>query len=180
MKENAEKTVKTINDFKELLDSQDGLPTQTLTEILSSTDMGYVDEAFTIVDKYREDSAIFEIEPTILQDDMTKLAAINIRQAMVTGFLVGLAKHSEEDLKLAKSKIQVKAKTLKSDLEEKGELVKLTEKDIEALTRIKTQDLILKKMNESAIAESAKHFYYAIQAFIEVLRSNYVRTNEER
>lgn len=179
MKEKVEKTIKTIIDFKELIEDQDGLPISSLAEILARKDMQYINTALSIIQKYREPSAIFEIEPTILQDDMTRLGAINVNQAMVTGYLVGIAKHSEEDLKLAKSKVQSKTKAMKQEFEKNGEIVKITEKDVDSLTRIKTQELTLRKINESGISEAAKHFYYAVQSFIDVLRSNYVRVYEE-
>jgi hypothetical protein len=168
MSEIGSKTWKTLVDIKKLMTEQGRLPMPSREAILMDSQFASFKEQLEIVEKYKTGS-IHDVDITILQEDLVKLAALNINSGINSGQFNGIAANTEDEVRLAKSKAAYEAKALKEDLEAAGDKVKLSDKDVESLARIKAQNAISQLGTIKIAAEVSKAGYYSIQKFIDVL-----------
>lgn len=179
MAESVDKAYKSLTDIKKLMIDEKKLPSTSLEEILTSKHLSVLNDQLKIIDKYRAAESIHSFARETLQEDLIKISALNVYTGMVAGYLNGAAFMADEEVKLAKSKAAYAAKSAKEELEAAGDIVKLTDKDVETLSRIRSQNIVADMSKIKAASETVKFSYYAIQEFIESLKAT-LRTTMEK
>ena len=139
----------------------------SLGDLGTLTSLSEIFSTIKIVDKYKEEKN--HDNPVAMQQDLLVLSALQTRLGVLTGFLVGVSQAAEDNMKLARAKATIKVREKKKELEDAGEEVKVTEKDVESLARLASSNILQSYGRELAVAKIAECTYYSIKDFISVL-----------
>lgn len=168
-------TKKTLKDFTEGIASVGPLNIQLPQTLLSTEDYALIKEMFDIVSKYRQADWITILSLTEMQQDLLRLQAMQVSLQLTTGCITAYASSNEEQLKIARSKVRINARTLKQDFEDAGDSVNVTLDDIKELSYVKTEDMF-NKLEETRIAsEFLKYVYFSIKDHVFMLNSTIQR-----
>jgi len=173
-----EKAFKSITDLKQIVKNQKKLTQVTFGGITSSDNFKHVKEQLDIINSYRSVKGIEDLQPDKVAEDIVKLSASNVFASLVAGYLNGIVANDAEELKLIKSRAAFDIKAAKESLEAAGEKVRVTEKDILTLVRLKSEDAITELANTKTSAELLKFCYYSVRDFIEALKITLTRINK--
>ena len=158
----AEKTVLTIKDLQSRLDSRGKIKFIGLQDLENSEQLIAIQEAMEIVSGYREVGALERTEPQVVREDLTRLSALNINIGQLAGVTSSNAQNAEDAIKLDRAKTHLELKELKETLESDGQRVRATEKDIEAVSRVRAQDIIDIMQSARTTGEYSRFAYYSI------------------
>jgi RNA-splicing ligase RtcB len=96
---------------------------------------------------------------------------MNINIAEMAGSMASRVHVGEEAMKLSRAKTHLELKKIKDELEASGEKVKVTEKDLEAVTRLQSEHIQEAVEEDRVTAEYSKFVYYSVQEFARVLQA---------
>ena len=103
---------------------------------------GSISEALQIVRKYTEEGSS-PFDYVTMQQDLTTLSAIHASTAEMVGYLQGTAARAEDTRKIVKSDYSMRIKELRDVAIKRGNVVKLTESDVDNASRIKSKEALL-------------------------------------
>lgn len=173
-----DKAYKSITDLKQIVKNQKKITQVTFGNLASRDSFKHVKEQLDIINKYRTVKGIEDLQPDVVAEDIIKLSASNVFASLVAGYLNGLVANDVEELKLIKSRAAYEIKEAKEGLEASGEKVRVTEKDIQTLVRLKSEDAITEVADTKTNAELLKFCYYSVRDFIEALKITLTRINK--
>lgn len=160
---------KTIKDFESTIQISAPLDLVSPDTILTNEDYQLVTSLFTIINKYKATNWSETISITEMHSDLLTLQASLANIALKFGTLTSYADGVEEQLKIARSKVRVNARTLKQTYEEAGDAVAITLDDIKDISYLKTES-IWKQFEQSRIAANyIKFVYFAIKDYVQIL-----------
>lgn len=168
----AAKATLTIKDLQDKLGERAKLKIQTLEDLFSDKRLQCLREAVELSGRYKEPGELENIDPIEVREDVIRLAALNINIAEMAGVLAGRVQVGEDAMKMEKAETFLALKDIKESLESEGTTrVKVTEKEIEAATRVRTKEILDMISDDRILGEYTKFAYYAIQEFGRVLQS---------
>ena len=167
----AEKTTLTIKDLQNQLGQRPELKLQTLTDLEEDPKLQSIKKALEITIKYQTHNALETTDPQTIREDLLMLSALNINIAEITGITASRAANMDDALKLDRAKTHLELKNLKESLTNEGKKVQASEKDIEAVARVRAQDILELIAASRTTAEYAKFAYYSISKFGDVLEA---------
>ena len=174
-----EKAIKTIVDLKKLMKNQPRiLGSSTFGALMARDNFKHVKEQLDVINTYRSIKGVEQLDPDLILEDILKLSASNVFGSLVAGFANGLVANDQEELKMIKSKAAFDVKQLKEDLELAGDKVRITERDVQTLARLKSQDAIAELSDSKTQAELLKFCYYAVRDFVESLKLVFMGINK--
>ena len=167
----AEKTTLTIKDLQNQLGQRPELKLQTLTDLEQDPKLESIQKALEITSKYQAHNSLEATDPQTIREDLLMLSALNINIAEITGLTASRAANMDDALKLDRAKTHLELKNLKESLTSEGKKVQASEKDIEAVARVRAQDILEIIASSRTTAEYAKFAYYSISKFGDVLEA---------
>jgi hypothetical protein len=160
---------KTIKDFEALLQTTNPLDLMLPEEVLTSEDLLAIKEISTIVMKYKVSGWISELSLNEMQSDLMQLQAHLVNIQYKFGTLTSYTDSLKDNLKIARSKIRVNAKTLKQQFEDAGDSVSITAEDVEALSYTKTEDIWRNAEKYRIASDFVKFIYFATKDHVQML-----------
>lgn len=161
-------SIKSISDF-DVINSSLPLDIKTPDAILIKEDYELVTKLFTISSKYIDPSSYGDIPVTEIQSDCIALQAGLVECGRRFGILIAYADSIEEQLKIARAKIRIQSKNLKSQFQSEGHSINVTLDDLKDLSYTKTE-AIWKSLEDARVAaEFVKFVYFAIRDQVAIL-----------
>jgi hypothetical protein len=139
---------------------------------------GSISEALQIVRKYSADTSV-SFDYNTMQQDLTVLSAIHASTAEMVGYLQGTAARAEDTRKIVKSDYSMKIKELRDDAIKRGDIVKLTESDVDNASRMKSKEAYMAARDQEIVSRMMSSAWYAIGDFTKVLNSSLNRALRE-
>ena len=149
---------KSISDFSSLT-ADIPLEIKTPQDILSEEDYNLVKDIFDTTVKYKSNNWYCEVPFSEIQNDCIKLQSLLVTCAFKLGTLLGYAEGIDDQLKISRSKIRLKARDLKTDYQNQGDAVSITIDDIKDLSYTNTE-VIWSKLHQAKIAADFVKFVY--------------------
>lgn len=160
---------KTIADFDSMLSVDAPLDLPAPQDLLSDEDSKLVKELFTIISKYKSSSWLSDYSLNEMRTDLVQsqsiLAHIMHKFGAMTSYVDGI----EEQLKIARSKIRVNARSLKQQFEDAGDTVSITIDDLKDLSYTKTEHIWKKFESTRLAADFIKFIYFSGKDLVQVL-----------
>jgi len=172
------KDKKTIKDFTDSISVDGPLDIPTPETLLSAEDYGLVKEMFDIVSKYRSPTWITDMSITEMHQDLLRLQSMQVSLMFKMGAIAAAASTSEEQLKIARSKVRINSRNLKQEFEEDGNSVSITLDDIKELSYTKTEDMFSKLEQNRIASEFIKYVYFSIKDHIFMLNNTVQRISK--
>lgn len=163
------KKAKTIVDIEKEITCNDPIDIRPGDALLDEDDYGEIAKSFEIISKYKVGDWYSTTSVTELQTDIIVLQSINAFLTTKTAVLVSYTQNLEDQLKVARAKIRVNAKSIKCDFEDNGDIVKITAEDIKDLSYAKTEDLFRKLENIRQASDFVRYIHFAIKEQIKYL-----------
>lgn len=160
---------KNIIDIEDQISSDPPLDLKTPEEVLEEKDYQLVKAMFDIVAKYKSPSWIEDMSLTEMTADLLTLQASQVELMYTLGNITSYADNIEEQLKIQRSKVRLKAKGLKTDQEKLGNSVSLTADDIKDISYAKTEDTFKKLEDRRVAANFVKFVYFSIKEHVTML-----------
>jgi len=164
-----------IDQFEQSIQINSALKIPTPKELLSDEDYSLVTDAFNVVSKYRDPNWISNISLTEMQSDLMYLQATQVTIMYRMGVLASFASTTEEQVKIARSKVRVNGKSIKQTIETSGDVTNVTLDDIKELSYTKTESIWAQAEEKRVAAEFVKFVYFAIKDHIFMLNSTIQR-----
>ena len=139
---------------------------------------GSISEALQIVRKYTEEGSS-PFDYVTMQQDLTTLSAIHASTAEMVGYLQGTAARAEDTRKIVKSDYSMRIKELRDVAIKRGNVVKLTESDVDNASRIKSKEAYMAARDQEIVSRMMSSAWYAIGDFTKVLNSSLNRSLRE-
>lgn len=171
-------TKKTIKDFKENISIDMPLDICTPDSLISEEDYLLIKDMFDVVCKYKSGNWISEMSISEMHSDLMRLQAMQVTLMFKMGTLTAYASSNEEQLKIARSKVRINARTLKQEYEEAGDAVSVTLDDLKELSYVKTENIWKKLENSRIASEFIKYVYFSIKDHIFMLNSTIQRISK--
>jgi hypothetical protein len=164
-----------IEAFEQSIQINSSIKIPTPKELLSDEDYNLVTEAFNVVSKYRDPNWISTLSLSEMQSDLMYLQATQVTIMYRMGVLASYASTTEEQVKIARSKVRVNGKSIKQDIEQKGDVTTVTLDDIKELSYTKTENIWAQAEEKRVAAEFVKFIYFAIKDHIFMLNNTIQR-----
>jgi hypothetical protein len=171
---------KSIIDIADKISSLNIPTTNSLDNLLTDQNMKYLLDILEISNKYQTSNKINNMSTLEIKEDILKLGSLIVSNAVVLGYTTSLSHNLESTLQYYKATVFLKAKKVKFDFEETGNICKVTDKDFDALSKKYDIDILNKANNANSISDILKYVHYSAQELVKVLTSVYIRMFEEK
>lgn len=162
-------TKKTIKDFDTQVIPNLPLNLRAPKEYISDEVYNLVTDMFKVVGKYRQKDWCNDIPVSEMQADVLYLQSLQATLAYHSSVIISYAEQIEDQLKIARSKVRVNSRTLKTTFEEAGNSVMITLDDIKDLSYTKTEALFEKLADAKIASEFLKFVYYSVRDHVTFL-----------
>lgn len=159
---------KSISDFSNLT-FDIPLEIRTPEQVLNDEDYKIVKEIFDTTAKYKSNNWHADVPFSEIQNDCIKLQSLLVTCAFRMGTLLGYAEGIDDQLKISRSKIRIKARDLKTDYQNNGDAVNVTIDDIKDLSYVNTEQIWVKLQQAKIAADFVKFVYFAAKDQVTML-----------
>ena len=160
---------RSIKDFESALQASNPLDLMLPQEILTDDDYKLIQSLCDTVAKYKAKDWLTTMSVTEMHTDLMYLQAGLVDMQYKFGVLTSYTESLKDNLKIARSKIRVNAKSLKQSFEESGDSVSITAEDVECLSYVKTEDIWKKSENHRIASDFVKFIYFSIKDHVNML-----------
>lgn len=164
-------TRKTIVDIEPQVDSTNPIAVHLPENILSNEDYLFIKQVYDITQKYRNPDWVIDMSITEMTSDLLVLQSSLVHIMYRFSTLSSYANNIEDQLKIARSKIRIQAKSVKQDMESNGDSVSITADDIKDLSYAKTEDLNIKLEEHRQASDFIKSMYFSIKDHVQMLNN---------
>lgn len=137
-------------------------------DIIDPADVEIITSALTITNKYlNQDWSSKEFIE--VQTDLITLQAILVSLASKYGDIMNTADNESSIISTARAKIRMDAKKYKKELEDAGEIVKITADDVKDLSYVLTEDAAIAHDDSRTMGNHLRFIYFAIKDQVQLL-----------
>jgi PIN domain nuclease of toxin-antitoxin system len=162
---------KTIKDFDSALNVSLPLDLPCPEDLLTDQDAKIVKDMYDIISKYNSSTWISDMSITEMRSDLLQLQSMLVSIMYKFGTLTSYVEGIEEQLKIARSKVRVNARTMKQNFEENGDSVSITLDDLKDLSYTKTENIWSKVEKARIGADFIKFVYFAGKDHVQMLNN---------
>lgn len=162
-------TKRTIKDFDSFLQASAPLDIPVPGELLTDQDAIIIKDMFDIISKYNSNTWISDLSITEMRSDLLQLQSMLVKIMYKFGSLTSYVEGIEEQLKIARSKVRINARTMKQNYEDNGESVSITLDDLKDLSYVKTEEIWSKFEKARIGADFIKYVYFAAKDHVQML-----------
>jgi PIN domain nuclease of toxin-antitoxin system len=164
-------TKRTIKDFDSSLQAHMPLDIPVPDDLLTDSDAKIIKDMFDIISKYNSSSWISDMSITEMRADLLQLQSMLVTIMYKFGSLTSYVEGIDEQLKIARSKVRINARTMKQNFEDNGESVAITLDDLKDLSYVKTETIWAKFEKARIGADFVKYIYFAAKDHVQVLNN---------
>jgi len=136
---------------------------------MSSSYFEEVARALKIIREYSDGSRIYD--PAAVAQDALVLASIHAHLSEAVGYLQGMSSRGESQRKVNKAAYALCIKKERDALLDKGEPVKITERDVDEASRVLSKDAHDAARDAETISRMISAAWYSIGDFVRILNT---------